>query len=381
MEQNVEVSIICVTYNHKKYIHQCLDNMLNQKTNFKYEIIVHDDASTDGTTEIVKEYAEQYPNIVKLILQKKNQYSCGKWITELALPKAKGKYLAFCDGDDYWCDESKLQKQFDYMEAHGDCSICFHNTYTYDMYADRIKQGWFFWKNRCFSGAGIYRTEQLMRLEVTPCSSHFYRKADIDFSCNHIICADMLITLCLSSKGYGYCLPGYMSVYRKGVTDSTYTHCYFGVEEYNRTIQYVIDVWKAFNYYSQNIYKNYIDTQIANERAKKISICNDDIKTLQKETSQLYIYGIGIYGAVCLEEMKHWSLNITGFVVSDGCEKPDTYKKYKVFYLSELKDKNCGFIIAAGINARNKIIENLNNRSVSHYCIGLKEVVHERTDE
>ena len=160
-----------------------------------------------------------------------------------------------------------------------------------------------------------------------------------------------------------------------------YQNFYFGVEEYNRTIQYVIDVWKAFNYYSQNIYKNYIDTQIANERAKKISICNDDIKTLQKETSQLYIYGIGIYGAVCLEEMKHWSLNITGFVVSDGCEKPDTYKKYKVFYLSELKDKNCGFIIAAGINARNKIIENLNNRSVSHYCIGLKEVVHERTDE
>lgn len=98
-----------------------------QKTNFPYEIIIHDDASTDGTSEIVKEYADKYPDLIVPILQKENQYSKGIKISSTYIwPRSRGKYIALCEGDDYWSDPLKLQKQFDFMEKHKDCSMCFH---------------------------------------------------------------------------------------------------------------------------------------------------------------------------------------------------------------------------------------------------------------
>ena len=106
------LSICCVTYNHKKYIRQCLDSFLMQKTNFKFEIIIHDDASTDGTADIIKEYYEKYPDIIKPIFQTENQFSQGKSISKTFIyPRIKGKYVALCEGDDYWTDPYKLQKQ------------------------------------------------------------------------------------------------------------------------------------------------------------------------------------------------------------------------------------------------------------------------------
>lgn len=377
MEHEIKVSAICLTYNHENYIRQCLDSMLNQKTNFKYEIIVHDDASTDNTATIIKEYEKKYPNIIKPIYQEQNQYSLGKWIVEFALVKAKGEYLAFCEGDDYWCNESKLQQQFNYMEKHPGCSICFHNTYTYDMDTNKLEKGWFFWKERYFSGTGIYNAENLMRLEVTPCSSNFFRKKEIDFNCNNIIWGDMLITLCLANKGYGYCLPGFLSVYRKGVENSAYTRCNTGIDEYNLTIQHCVKVWKAFDYYTKGDYKKLVNEKIAKESARQLHMCFDTIEMLKHETSSLYIYGTGIYAAICLEEMKKKLINISGFVVSDDFIKSKYFKGYKVYFLSELKGTDFGIVIAAGKEARNHIIRNLNNRSISKYCIGLKESIGE----
>lgn len=122
------LSICCVTYNHKKYIRQCLDSFLMQKTNFKFEIIIHDDASTDGTADIIKEYYEKYPDIIKPIFQTENQFSQGKSISKTFIyPRIKGKYVALCEGDDYWTDPYKLQKQVDFLEANPDYSICFHS--------------------------------------------------------------------------------------------------------------------------------------------------------------------------------------------------------------------------------------------------------------
>ena len=129
----VMVSIVTATYNHAPYITQALDSFLRQKTNFLYEIIIHDDASTDGTTEIVRKYAEKYPNIIHPVLQKENQYSKGIDVYDFMLPLIKGKYIAQCEGDDYWCDELKIQKQVDYMEAHPECSFCFCNSYNVDL--------------------------------------------------------------------------------------------------------------------------------------------------------------------------------------------------------------------------------------------------------
>ncbi len=127
LQEEIKVSVVCLAYNHSKYIRKCLDGFVMQKTNFKFEVLIHDDASTDGTADIIREYEAKYPDIIKTIYQTENQYSKGvKILLTLLFPKAKGKYVAICEGDDYWCDENKLQEQFDIMECHPKCSICTH---------------------------------------------------------------------------------------------------------------------------------------------------------------------------------------------------------------------------------------------------------------
>ena len=124
---NIEVSILCLAYNHQKYIKSALDGFIKQKTNFRYEVLINDDASTDETPNIIKEYEIKYPDIIRPVYQKENQYSKNVAIIEdVLLPLAKGKYIAFCEGDDYWTDDRKLQNQYDLLEKHLECSLCVH---------------------------------------------------------------------------------------------------------------------------------------------------------------------------------------------------------------------------------------------------------------
>lgn len=119
------VSVLCCVYNHEPYLRQCLDGFIMQDTTFKYEVIIHDDASTDSSADIIREYAEKYPDVIKPIYQKENQYS--KQIDILkkyVCPRVRGCYVAICEGDDYWIDSYKLQKQVDYMETHPECAVC-----------------------------------------------------------------------------------------------------------------------------------------------------------------------------------------------------------------------------------------------------------------
>ena len=112
MNKNPIVSICCLTYNHESYIRQCLDGFLMQQCDFDFEVLIHDDASTDGTQKIIKEYHEKFPHIIKPIFQKENQYSKGVGVNRVYnFSRAIGKYIALCEGDDYWTDPLKLQKQ------------------------------------------------------------------------------------------------------------------------------------------------------------------------------------------------------------------------------------------------------------------------------
>lgn len=120
------VSVCLLTYNHKNTIGQAIESIVSQKTDFQFELIVHDDASTDGTAEIVREYAEKYPHIIRPVFQKENQYRKCNLVKEFVDPIALGKYGAVCEGDDYWTDENKLQCQVDYMESNSNCTMCFH---------------------------------------------------------------------------------------------------------------------------------------------------------------------------------------------------------------------------------------------------------------
>lgn len=124
----IDVSVLLISYNHAKYIEECLNSILRQKTTFQFEILIHDDASTDGTQEIIKRYQKQYSNI-KTVLQEENQFTKGKTHPDEALfHLIAGKYVSVVEGDDCWCDDTKLQKQFDALSNNSDCPMCVHKS-------------------------------------------------------------------------------------------------------------------------------------------------------------------------------------------------------------------------------------------------------------
>lgn len=127
------VSICCMVYNHEPYLRDCFEGFVMQKTNFSFEILVHDDASTDKSSDIIREYTAKYTDLFKPIYQTKNQYSQGKNPNRCYLfPRVQGKYIALCEGDDYWIDSYKLQKQVDFLENNPDYGLVHANYYIVD---------------------------------------------------------------------------------------------------------------------------------------------------------------------------------------------------------------------------------------------------------
>ena len=129
-EREIKVSVFCTAYNHEEYIREALDSFVNQKTDFAFEVLVNDDCSTDGTAAIIEDYARRYPDIIRPFIQKENLFCKGVayLYSTVFFPNARGKYVAYCEGDDKWCDMTKLQQQVDFLEANPDYSGCVHNT-------------------------------------------------------------------------------------------------------------------------------------------------------------------------------------------------------------------------------------------------------------
>ena len=121
---NFLLSVCLITYNQKKFITDAIESVLMQKTNFKFQLVIADDCSTDGSREILLHFKEKYPDIIELILQEKNVGPARNWLDLLKYPKSK--YIAYFEGDDYWIDSLKLQKQVDFMEQNDGFSMCFH---------------------------------------------------------------------------------------------------------------------------------------------------------------------------------------------------------------------------------------------------------------
>ena len=126
------LSIICLTYNHAPFIRKTLESFLQQETDFPFEVIVHDDASTDATAAIIAEYAARYPGIVKPIYQQQNQFSLGVPFSTRLFARAAGRYIAYCEGDDYWTDPRKLQIQVDFLERHHDYVLTYHDAFMFN---------------------------------------------------------------------------------------------------------------------------------------------------------------------------------------------------------------------------------------------------------
>ncbi|MFV3307062.1 glycosyltransferase family 2 protein [Pseudomonas sp. NY15181] len=126
------LSIVCLAYNQVNYIGRTLDSFLEQITDFRFEVVINDDASNDGTAELIADYAARYPHIIKPIFHKENQYSKGVSHGMATFRKARGRYIAYCEGDDFWTDPHKLQIQVDFLERHPDYVITYHDAYVFD---------------------------------------------------------------------------------------------------------------------------------------------------------------------------------------------------------------------------------------------------------
>ena len=127
------VSIFCAAFNHESYIADALESFVNQKCDFKFEVLVNDDKSSDKTADIIRQYSEKYPEIIRPIYQQINLFSQHRDVyEEFFYPMANGKYVAMCEGDDYWINSSKLKKQVEFLESHPEYSACCHNSTVHD---------------------------------------------------------------------------------------------------------------------------------------------------------------------------------------------------------------------------------------------------------
>ena len=214
MRDLTQVTVMVPVYQHYEYVEQCLCSILAQKTVFQYQILVHDDASTDGSTEIIRRYSMRYPDRITVIYEMQNQYSQGRSIVQdILLPLAKGKYIAFCEGDDRWCDEYKLQRQYDYMESHPECTLCTHNTYWRETGHPE--------KNRMFNKwSQIHRLtqEEIFLQWPVHASSYFLRKeaAELPVLMKHYWMGDYTVLTWAASQSEIVSLPEAMSVYHAG---------------------------------------------------------------------------------------------------------------------------------------------------------------------
>lgn len=210
-----------ITYNHERFIGQAIESVLSQKTDFEIEFIINDDNSNDGTFNVIKKYVNEHPK-GHLIKATRNHQNIGVHSNFFqALEKASGKYVALLDGDDYWTDIYKLQKQFDYLEIHPNHSLCAHNVQI--VFEDKSKQKGLFIKNPDFFGAT--GAKEILRDIYIHTSSMFFRnkvKSFPDFAIKGKS-LDVLLQYLLTRDGSSvYTFNDQMSVYRKhsnGITN------------------------------------------------------------------------------------------------------------------------------------------------------------------
>ena len=272
MNDEVMVSICCITYNQEQYIKDALESFLNQKTSYKYEIIVRDDASTDNTVNIIREYEKKYPDIIKPIYEEVNGKLKGvRRGFNVTFDKAKGKYIALCEGDDYWISEYKLQKQVDYMENNPDCTFCFHNANILYMKSNKIKKFTkrpivpykkFDSKNGNYNGANIH----LFAMGGAPTASFMFRKEDAKDFPNWYYdapCGDLPLKLFMTSKGYAHYIDEVLSVYRRetgtSVTDNWKKEQEKNIEISQKRINNLIKLLDEFDLYTNYEYKDGLD--------------------------------------------------------------------------------------------------------------------------
>lgn len=218
-KNNIMVSVICCTYNQVDYIEDAIKGFINQQTSFSYEVLINDDGSTDGTSDVISRYAKKKPNVITHIEHETNQRGRINGIIAtryLIEEMAQGKYIALCEGDDYWLDSNKLQRQFDFLEGHDDYSLVLHNAYVCDqscevVYLSEQDKGDLdkSYDQIVLEGGGV----------INPTASFFFRKEAYGKWQPGPV-GDHFLMMSVASKGKVRWMSAPMSVYRYGAKGS-----------------------------------------------------------------------------------------------------------------------------------------------------------------
>ncbi|MBQ2901198.1 MAG: glycosyltransferase [Agathobacter sp.] len=293
-EQEVKVSVLCTAYNHEEYIEEAVKSFLMQKTTFKFEILIHDDASTDRTAEIIKNYEKEYPDIIKGIYQVENQYSQGiDNFTEYLIPNAKGTYIAVCEGDDYWTDCNKLQKQYDLLERNPSVNICAHNAIVVN-----AKTGAVFEKK--------YVVRDLMKIasveEVilgdggfVATNSLFFRKSIYNEEPEFCKMMRYDYTLQINGSLHGgmLCLPDFMAAYRFAVSNSVSQMYRSGNERIRAFFAKKHDMLAQLDKETDYIYHDAITGKILLDDIVVENKAIDNIRILSKYKNGFHVLAVG----------------------------------------------------------------------------------------
>ena len=388
----VMVSVFCMTYNQENFIRDTLEGFLMQKTDFTYEILIHEDASTDSTAEILREYELRYPDIIKVFYEKENKYGKGiDYFYDILAPVSKGKYIAICEGDDAWIDEDKLQLQVDYMEGHPECSLIGHKAFL------QYPPGWTGDRDARSMGyryEGDVPYESMFKIWEIPTSSFLFRRdlyMEMPKFFRNAPTGDEPLEFYLAGRGKVYFLNRVMSVYNKMTADSWSVR--FLKNDFGRMAVYYsgyIDLFRGIDRYTDYVRHDFFNDCIR-ERIRRASIyicsnsksyyeagellrqladaCCDEWKDYilsQKQErfyfwdpegtywdcakgKSVYVYGAGRLATKFLIEIVPHDVEIEGVIVSDNQQKADSLRGIKIIYLSEFLNshREDGLIVIA----------------------------------
>ena len=410
---DIKVSIECITYNHVEYIRDALDGFLNQKTSFRFNILVFDDCSTDGTSEIVREYAEKYPEIIHAFIAPHNTYRTAEWDNTIESLKQQyliGKYCCWCEGDDYWIDPNKLQLQYDFMEEHSDVVLTVHaskwlncETNTIEIVHPYDGDGYIAPDNVIMPPIGIFSFATVMaRREV-----FFFDK---DFPTADIL--DYPFQLYALTKGAIYYFDRAMSVYRYRHSGSWTDNTEKNHERFLQHVFCIISFLKKYDNYTDHRYidaiikrsnwwlcrtafldsdlsttdfqelltktvkineKDYCNLVEPMQNAYKVLsgrfLLSEDEKKAIHSYDHIVVLGIGDYPKHVAANLDYNGIYWDGYIEMDHRQADHVFANKKVWHMNEYPyDWDQTFIVIGGVwKLEKEVIEELHKYGCEHY--------------
>lgn len=414
----IDVTVFCLTYNHGKYIKDTLEGFLNQKTNYTFKVFVYDDASTDGTSAILREYASKYPNVFDVYIAPENMYQhstpekYAKYMNDLYKDHICGRYVAWCEGDDYWSDADKLQLQIGFMDRHPECSMTAHASLWLDFQKNEEREFHPFREDRFLS-----EEEIILQPTGNLSTASLVMKRDVFMKGeNFPLCdvGDVPMQLSALNKGKIYYFNRVMSVYRymhesswSATTGLNYEravlHNYNMVRFYEvydkytdgrfhelirkRSIYYMECVFRVNEsvadeeYYNicefvkkraKENYEHYLKKQQEVRDIVKKQIMTGLVMKEIKKYKHIVIMGVGKYSHYISSLLQKNSIYYDGYVVTN-LQDNDTQKKDNLWELGKCPFDKAETIVIVGISqvSEKSVINALKLNGIHNYIMPL----------